>query len=134
MPISLLPLGQAAVEKVGGGILGVVTGLFKSKKHYHLYFWDAGQSAWIFVLDGHPSQVNPLATQYRMTGVPVAVVRNKDDKAPDGTLAPKTPPAGYGASSSGLGSLPGGLNPWILAGIAGAAVLGFVLLRRKRRS
>jgi hypothetical protein len=131
MPISLAPLAEAAIGSAGQGITGLIGGLFKSKKHYHLYYWDAQSAAWIFVMDGHPSQVNPLATDYRRQGVPVALIRNKDDKAPDGTLAPKSPPAGYTAEAAG--KAPGGPLPWILAGVAGVGVVVFLILRKKRR-
>lgn len=108
----------------------LISGLFKSKKHYHLYYWDPAESVWKFVLDGHPSQVNPAAASLQKSGLATAIVRNKNDAHPDGTLAPKDPPAGYAASSSGAS----GFNPWPLAAIAAAGVLGFVLLRKRRRS
>ncbi len=106
-------------------IFSAIGGLFKSKKHYHLYYWNTTTSSWVFVMDGHPDKVKKAQAGYIQSGVQTAVVRNEGDKHADGTLAPKSPPAGYAPTA-------GGLNPWILAGIAGAAVLGFVLLRKKR--
>jgi hypothetical protein len=122
-------------ELVSKGVdvaVGFLGGLFKSKKHYHLYYWEPGAAAWRFVLDGHPSQVNPVAKNYTDSGLVVAIVRNKDDKAPDGTLAPTSPPAGYKASSSTAPE--GAVGPWLIAGgIGGAALLVFFLVRKGRR-
>lgn len=100
-------------------------GLFKSKKHYHLYIWDQVESSWKFVMDGIPSKVNPVAASYAKSGVPTAVVRNKGGKAVAGSLAPKAPPAGFAAAAAS------GFNPWILAGIAGVGVAAFVIFRRR---
>ena len=119
----------AAIGAGVGAVVGVFTGLFKSKKHYHLYYWEPGAAAWRFVLDGHPSQVNPVAKTYTDSGLVVAIVRNKDDAAPDGTLAPSSPPAGYKAV---VATVAAGLNPWIFAGIAGAGLVAFFLLRRRK--
>jgi len=119
-------LGKKAAS-VGMDVgVGLLKGLFTSKKHYHLYYWEPGAAAWRFVLDGHPSQVNPVAKTYTDSGLVVAVVRNKDDAAPDGTLAPSSPPAGYKGAVTAAAA---GLNPWIFAGIAGAGLLVFLLLR-----
>jgi hypothetical protein len=103
--------------------------LFKSKKHYHLYFWDQVEAAWKFVMDGIPSNVNPVAASYAQSGVPTAVVRNKGAKAAAGSLAPKSPPAGYAAKAA----VASDFNLWILAGIAGAVALGAFLLKKRRR-
>jgi hypothetical protein len=116
------------VVKAGQTALNLLTGLFKSKKHYHLYYWDTVQSVWVFVMDGHPSNVKPQAAALQKSGVVVAIVRNKGDKNADGSLAPKSPPAGYKAAD-GSGA---GLSPWILVGIAGAGLLAFVLLKKRR--
>jgi hypothetical protein len=123
-----MALQLAALVPVATSLLG---GLFKSKKHYHLYYWDAARSVWVFVLDGHPDQVKAAQASYVKAGVPTAMIRNKGDKNPDGTLAPKAPPTGFGASSSGTAG--SSKLPWILAGIAAAAALGVVLLKKKRR-
>lgn len=109
----------AAVSAIGG--------LFKSKKHYHLYYWDQVEARWKFVMDNIPSKVNPAAASLAQSGVPTAIVRNKGDKAPDGTLAPKDPPVGYTAAAASS------FNPWILAGIAVAVALGAFLLKHRRR-
>lgn len=119
----------AAVGAGVGAVVGFFSGLFKSKKHYHLYYWDPQVSAWKFVLDGHPSQVNPQAAAYQKSGVVTAVIRNEGDKYADGALAPKNPPAGYEPAASAIA----GFNPWVLAGIAGAVALGAFLLKRRRR-
>ena len=124
-----VPVVGNVVGAIGGAVVGAVTGLFSSKKHYHLYYWEPGAAAWRFVLDGHPSQVNPVAKTYTDAGLVVAIVRNKDDAAPDGTLAPKDPPAGYKAV---VATAVAGLNPWIFAGIAGAGLVAFFLLRRRK--
>ena len=121
-----VPVVGNVVGAIGGAVVGAVTGLFASKKHYHLYYWEPGAAAWRFVLDGHPSQVNPVAKTYTDSGLVVAIVRNKDDAAPDGTLAPSSPPAGYKGAATVAAA---GLNPWLFAGIAGAGLLVFVLLR-----
>lgn len=106
----------------------VIGGLFKSKKHYHLYYWDQVEASWKFVMDGIPSKVNPVAAQYAQNGIPTAVVRNKGGKAVAGSLAPKNPPAGYSATAAAASDF----NPWLLAGIAGAVALGAFLLKRRR--
>ena len=124
-----VPVVGNVVGAIGGAFVGAVTGLFSSKKHYHLYYWEPGAAAWRFVLDGHPSQVNPVAKTYTDSGLVVAIVRNKDDAAPDGTLAPSLPPAGYKAVAATAAA---GLNPWIFAGIAGAGLVAFFLLRRRK--
>jgi len=124
-----VPVVGNVVGAIGGAVVGAITGLFSSKKHYHLYYWEPGAAAWRFVLDGHPSQVNPVAKTYTDSGLVVAIVRNKDDAAPDGTLAPSSPPAGYKAATA---TAVGGLNPWIFAGIAGAGLVAFFLLRRRK--
>jgi len=124
-----VPVVGNVVGAIGGAVVGAVTGLFSSKKHYHLYYWEPGAGAWRFVLDGHPSQVNPVAKTYTDSGLVVAIIRNKDDAAPDGTLAPSSPPAGYKVATAAATA---GLNPWIFAGIAGAGLLAFFLLRRRK--
>ena len=111
--------------KVAGKLL---KGLFASKKHYHLYYWDPALNAWHFVLDGHPAQVNPKAESYAASGLIVAVVRNKNDAAPDGTLAPKDPPAGYTASAEAVARAVS-LNPLLMVAIVGAGLFLFLLLR-----
>ena len=127
-----VPVVGNVVGAIGGAVIGAVTGLFTSKKHYHLYYWDTVESVWKFVMDGHPSSVNPQAKAYEKAGVVVAIVRNEGDKHADGTLAPKSPPAGYSAAPAASGAQ-AGLNPWIFAGIGGAGLLLFFLLRRKGR-
>jgi len=122
---------MAGVDPVADAlaVIKVVGGIFKSKKHYHLYYYDPPASSWKFVLDGHPDEVNSLAKSYRASGFVVAIIRNKGDKFPDGTLAPASPPAGYKATPLTVA----GLNPWILAGMAGAAILVFFLMKRRGR-
>jgi len=122
---------MAGVDPVSGAlaVIKVVGGIFKSKKHYHLYYYDPPASSWKFVLDGHPDDVNPLAASYRASGFVVAIIRNKGDKFPDGTLAPASPPAGYQATPLTVA----GLNPWVLAGIVAVAVVAFFLTRRSKR-
>lgn len=126
---SAVPVVGNIVGAVGGAVVGFVSSLFGSKKHYHLYYWDPQESSWKFVLDGHPSQVNPQASAYQKSGLVTAVIRNVGDKNPDGSLAPKSPPAGYEPSTASTSSK----TPWVVAGIAGALVLGVVLLRKGRR-
>lgn len=121
----------AAIGAGIGAAVGLVSGIFKSKKHYHLYYWDPVETSWKFVVDGHPSTVNPLAKDYQKQGVVTAIVRNVGDKCGDGTLAPKSPPAGYKVEAAGSGTV-AGMNPWILAGIAAAGLLAFVLLKKRR--
>jgi hypothetical protein len=118
------------VGAVGGAVVGVVTGIFSSKKHYHLYFFDPAVGEWKFVVDGHPSQVNPLAKQYAKEGYVTATIRNKDDKNPDGSLAPTEPPAGFskskGATSVNI------INIVLIVAILGIAVY-FLVIKRKRK-
>ena len=121
-----VPVVGNVVGAIGGAAVGALTGLFSSKKHYHLYYWDPVSSAWVFVMDGHPSQVNPASASYQKSGMVTAIIRNKDDKAPDGTLAPAKPPTGYVAGSAGTS----GFNPWIVAGIAGGGLVLWLLLRK----
>lgn len=112
----------AAVGAVVGAAVGVVTNIFKSKKHYNLYYWDSVNFAWVYAMEGHPDAVKKLEKSYSMSGITTQIVRNKSGSA----VAPTKPPAGVTASA------PSGFNPWILAGIAGAGLLAFVLLKKGR--
>ena len=111
-----------------GGLAGLVGGLFKSRKHYHVYYWDGAAGKWVFVMDGIPSQVKPVAQQYAAQGIPVQLVRNKGGT---GAKPPTQPPAGWSADS---GSGSGGASPlpWILAGVGGLGLVVFLLLRKRR--
>lgn len=110
--------------------IGLVTGLFSSKKHYHLYYFEEADDTWHFVLDGHPSQVNPAAKQYQANGIKTAIVRNKDGKYLPGELAPKEPPTGYTPNSP----LAGNTNIiMIIAVVAAVAFALFMILRKKRK-
>ena len=127
---STIPGIGTAIGAAVGAAVGTVASLFKSKKHYHVYFWNG--SAWQFVQDGNPSQIKPTVANLRSQGLPVAVVRNKGGKNPAGSLAPKDPPAGASSSPASAGSGTGSKLPWILAGIAGLGVLGALLIKKRR--
>ena len=118
------------VASLAASAVGIVAGLFQSKKHYHLYYFEESDNTWKFVMDGHPSQVNPAAKQYTAQGIHTAIVRNKDDKAADGTLVPTEPPTGHVS-----GSKAGSTNFLIIAALA--AVVGiavyFLFIRKKRK-
>lgn len=118
-------IGTSIVPGIGTAIgagVGLVASLFSSNKHYNLYYWDSVQSSWVFVLEGHPSAVNKAAATYKQSGLPTQTVRNKSGSA----IAPTLPPAGYETASVG-GS---GINPWIVAGIAGGGIVLWLLLRK----
>lgn len=125
-----VPVIGNVVGAIGGAVVGAVTGLFSSKKHYHLYYYDPATSEWKFVVDGHPSTVNPLAKRFASEGYVTATIRNKDDKNPDGSLAPKEPPAGYskskGATSVNI------INIVVLGAVILLAVY-FLFIKRKRK-
>lgn len=131
---SAVPVLGTAVGTAVGAIVGTVTSLvsnlFASKKHYHLYYFEESDNTWKFVMDGHPSQVNPAAKQYTAAGIHTAIVRNKDDKAADGTLAPTEPPTGH-ASVSKVGST-NFLMIAALIAVVGIAVY-FLFIRKKRK-
>ena len=110
--------------EIGTQALSILTGLFKSKKHYNLYYWEPADNTWKFVIEGHPSQVNPLAKQYAAQGYIISIIRNQSGTA----VAPTSPPAGY--EKSGATS-----TNWLM--IVGVVLaVGFVLfffLKRKRK-
>ena len=104
---------------------GAVIGLFKSKKHYDLYYWETADNSWKFVYNGHPSQLRPLEQQYNAQGIKTQRLRAKDGKS---LPPPTTPPAGYektGATSTN----------WlmIVAVVAIVGLLLFFILKRKRK-
>ena len=112
-----------------GLAIGAVTGLFSSKKHYHLYYFEEADDTWHFVMDDHPSKVNPAAKQLQSQGLKTSIVRNKDGKAQPGELAPKNPPTGYTPNSP----LAGKSNIILIVGIVAAVgIILFVILKRKR--
>lgn len=119
MPIDVVSIGATAIAAIGG--------LFKSKKHYNLYYFEEADDSWKFVMDGHPSQVNPVANQYKQQGIVTAVVRNKDDKYTAAELMPKEPPAGY-QKNSPLQSV-----NWTMVFLAGGAVAVIALLIKRRK-
>jgi hypothetical protein len=102
----------------------LIGGLLKSKKHYNLYYWDNDQAAWIFVLEGHPDEINSTQKQYAAAGYETQVVRNKNKTA----KTPTEPPASYAAYKK--------KKTWKTLAIVGAAGLGlyavWVWIRRRR--
>jgi len=112
---------------VAGAVVGLLGGLFKSKKQYHVYYWDGDAGTWVFVMNGIPSKIKATVTQLGAQGLIVQTVRNKNGNT---AKPPTSPPAGWAAPeavSEGTSKI-----PWILAGVAGLGLLGFVLLRRRR--
>lgn len=117
-----VPVVGNVIGAIGGAVIGGIASLFSSKKHYNLYYWDSVNFAWVYAMEGHPDAVKKLAKSYSMSGITTQIVRNKSGSA----VAPAKPPAGVTASA------PSGFNPWILAGIAGAGLLAFILLKKRR--
>lgn len=117
------------IASAGSSIAGTVASIFKSKKHYHLYYFEPADGTWHFVIDGHPSQINPVQQNLAAQGLSTYVARNKDGKYQPGELAPKNPPSAVtGANKSAVGT------NWLLivAVIAGFAVI-FLFVKRARR-
>jgi len=105
---------------VGGAIIG----LFKSKKHYDLYYWETADNSWKFVYNGHPSQLRPLEQQYNAQGIKTQRLRAKDGKS---LPPPTTPPSGYSATTTG--SKP---NLLLIGSIvAGGGLLYFIIKKKK---
>jgi LPXTG-motif cell wall-anchored protein len=117
-----LPIAAAIPAVVTG-----IAGLFKSKKHYHLYYFETADNTWHFVMDGIPSQINPVKAQYAAQGYAVYTARNKDAKYQPGELAPKNPPTGVTSKSAT------GIN-WmlIIAVVAGLGLVFFFIKRKKK--
>jgi hypothetical protein len=113
-----VPVVGNIVGGIVGGVVGGISSLFGSKKHYMLYYWDPVAYSWAFAVEGHPSQLKPVIADYTKNGIITARIRK-------GSPAPTAPPSGVAAKASGF-------NPWILVGIAGAGLLAFVLLKKRR--
>ena len=119
MAIDPVSAGMAAITLIGG--------LLKSKKHYNLYYFEESNDTWQFVMDGHPSQVNPVAKQYQQQGIATAIIRNKDDKFSAEELKPKTPPTGYTKNTIA------NTTNWILVSvIVGGVGLVYFFIKRKK--
>ena len=104
--------------------LPLIGGLLKSKKHYNLYYWSADQAAWIFVLEGHPDEINAAQKQYVASGYETQVVRNKNKTA----KTPTEPPASYAAVKKKKSIM---VFVWIAAGLAAAAAIWYAVKRRR---
>jgi len=128
---STIPGIGTAIGAGVGAVVGTVASLFKSKKHYHLYYFEPADGQWHFVMDGIPSQVKPIKKQYAAAGYNVVLVRNKGGKYQPGELAPKNPPAGAATAAS---KNPLAVN-WIPIAIIGGVVLVvvFFLLKKRRK-
>jgi len=110
---------------IGTSILSLVGGLFKSKKHYNIYYWETADNTWKFIFEGHPDQIRQVETQYRNQGYITTIVRNKSGTA----IPPTKPPAGYETKAPMSANL-----PMILIIVAVLAfVLLFVLKKRRKR-
>ena len=119
-----IPVIGNLVGGVVGGVVGLVGGLLKSKKHYNLYYWDNNSAAWIFVVEGHPDEINSTQKQYVGAGYETQVVRNKNKTA----KTPTEPPASY-ASYKKKKSIT--VFVWIAAGLAAAAAIWYAVKRRR---
>jgi len=102
-----------------------VVGLFSSKKHYDLYYWETADNTWKFVYNGHPSQLRPLEQQYNAQGIKTQRLRAKDGKS---LPPPTTPPAGYGATTTGSKT-----NPLLIGGIVLAFGVVYFFIKKKRK-
>jgi hypothetical protein len=109
--------------EIGTQALGFLTGLFKSKKHYNLYYWENADNTWKFVFEGHPSQIKPYVAQYSEQGIITTIVRNKKGTA----VAPTTHPTGYESTKT-----PTTTNfPLIIAIVVGFGLIYFFIKKRK---
>lgn len=126
---STLPGIGTAIGAAIGTAVGFIAGLFTSKKHYHLYYFEEATDTWEFVIDGIPSQLKPMVKEYTAHGIKTAMVRNKGGKAQPGELAPKNPPAGYTPNES----MPSSTNTLMIAAVIGAFVLIMFLILKKRK-
>jgi hypothetical protein len=120
-----IPVVGNLVGGIVGGVIGLVGGLLKSKKHYNLYYWNNDSAAWIFVVEGHPDEINRTQKEYVAAGYETQVVRNKNKTA----KTPTDPPASYAAYSKKKSIK---VFVWIAAGLAAAAAIWFALKGRRR--
>ena len=105
---------------VGGAIIG----LFKSKKHYDLYYWETADNTWKYVTQDHPSKLRPIEAQYKASGLVTQRLRAKDGKHPP---PPTTPPSGYGAAATGSKQ-----NFLLIGGIVLAFGVVYFFIKRKK--
>lgn len=114
---------------IGAAAITLITGLFKSRKHYMLFYFEEVDDSWKFVMDGIPSQVNPVAKSYTVQGIQVAIVRNKDAKHTAAELMPKEPPKGYTPNT------PAATNYLTIAAVAAGIglILYFLFFRKGKR-
>ena len=111
---------------IGTAAIAVVSGLFKSKKHYNLYYFEESDDSWKYVANGHPSQLNPIANDYRLQGIVTAMVRNKDNKYTAAELMPKEPPKGYQKNPT--------KTNWLVIFITGGTIgLVYFLIHKRRK-
>ncbi len=124
--VSAIQSVSSSIPVVGGVVgvgVGLVSSLFKSKKHYNLYVWDSGGAKWLLDMEGHPDAINPRDAQLRGQGYKTSIVRNKSGSA----VAPTQPPAGESATPKMGNSM-----IWIIAGIAAAVLVVILILKRKK--
>jgi len=106
-------------------IFGLVGGLFKSKKHYNIYYWETADNTWKFIFEGHPDQIRQVETQYRDQGYVTTVVRNKKGTA----IHPTKPPAGYEVKAPTSANIP----LILIIGVVLVFVFLFVLKKRRKK-
>ena len=112
-----------AIDPISAGIQ-IVGSLFKSKKHYTLFYFEKADNTWKFVMNDHPSNIKPIQQNYAAAGIPTKVVRDAKGTA----LPPTDIPAGYTASK-----LPSSSNTlMIVAVVAVIAVILFLVIRKRK--
>jgi hypothetical protein len=113
---------------IGTAAIPLLAGLFKSKKHYNLYYFEEASDQWMFVMEDIPSRIKPYANDYKSRGIAIAIVRNKGGNFNAAELMPKEPPKGYTPNT------PATTNYLTIALVVGGvlAILYFILKKRKR--
>jgi LPXTG-motif cell wall-anchored protein len=101
-------------------VVPVIGGLFK-RKTYALYYWDVSTCSWNLAGEGKAPTLKKEAKKYTADGIKTTIVKPGIIPKPLDCALPQ---------AAGL-TLP--FNPLVLVGIAFAGVLGYVLLRKKRK-
>lgn len=113
------------VSSLVGKALGAVVGLFKSKKHYAVYYWETANNTWIFAYTGQKPKAAAVEKELKSRGFKTAFVRDKNNTA----QPPKNPPSGVELTPTG-----GTMNWFMIVAVVGViGIVLFMILKRKRK-